>query len=275
MRFDHCVITGAGSGLGRAIALRLARPDARLLLADIDRDACEETARLAVARGAVAHAQVVDVADAAQVAALAATADRELGRIDLVVNNAGVAAAGAVGQTALADWQWIVGINLFGVIHGCHAFAPRLAAQGSGAILNTASMAGIACAPMMGAYNVTKAAVIALSETLAAELAGTGVRVTVLCPAFFKTNLLDSARSAAPELMALARGAFERSTMSADDVAAAALRAVERGKLYCLPMREGRVIWRLKRLMPERFVKIVSRARVQRMASRASIPPTR
>lgn len=267
MSFDRCVVTGAGSGLGRAIALRLARPGAQVLLADVDPVACEETARLAEGRGAVAHMQVVDVADAAQVEALAAEADRRLGRIDLVVNNAGVAAAGGIGHASLDDWRWIVGINLFGVIHGCHVFAPRLVAQGGGAILNTASMAGIACAPMMGAYNVTKAGVIALSETLAAEVGDQGVRVTVLCPAFFKTNLLASARSSAPELMALARGAFERATMSADDVAAAALRAVERGKLYCLPMREGRVIWRLKRLVPERFVKIVSKARVQRMAS--------
>ena len=264
--FDRSVVTGAGSGLGRAIALRLARPGGQLLLADIDGAACAETARLVAERGATAHTQVVDVADPAQVEALAVEADRLLGRIDLVVNNAGVAAAGAVGQTSIDDWRWIVGINLFGVLQGCHVFAPRLIAQGGGAILNTASMAGIACAPTMGAYNVTKAGVIALSETLAAEVRAKGVRVTVLCPAFFKTNLLESARAADPELMRMARGLFERATMSADDVAAAALRAVARGSLYCLPMREGRVIWRLKRLMPERFVKILSSARAQRMA---------
>ena len=89
-----------------------------------------------------------------------------------------------------------------------------------------------------------------MSETLAAEMTEKNVRVTVLCPAFFKTNLLETARAADPQLMAMARGAFERATMSADDVAAAALRAVERGKLYCLPMREGRVIWRVKPCCP-------------------------
>ena len=265
MSFTTAVVTGAGSGLGRAIALRLARPGATLLLADLNLEACEETARLVEARGGNAHAQQVDVADAAQVEALAAEAERRLGRVDLVVNNAGVAAAGAIGQSPLADWRWIIGINLFGVIHGCHAFVPRLVAQGGGAILNTASMAGFACAPMMGAYNVTKAGVIALSETLAAEMADKNVRVTVLCPAFFKTNLLETARSADAQLMAMARGAFERATVTADDVAAAALQAVERGKLYCLPMREGRVVWRIKRLLPERFVKMLSSARVQRM----------
>jgi NAD(P)-dependent dehydrogenase (short-subunit alcohol dehydrogenase family) len=266
MTIAKAVVTGAGSGLGRAIALRVARPGATLVLADLNLAACEETAQLARARGATAHALAVDVADAAQVEALAADAEGRLGRIDLVVNNAGVAVAGAIGQAPLDDWRWIIGINLFGVIHGCHAFVPRLVAQGGGAILNTASMAGFACAPMMGAYNVTKAGVIALSETLAAELADKHVRVTVLCPAFFKTNLLQTARSVDPQLMVLARGAFERATMSADDVAAAALRAVERGKLYCLPMREGRVIWRIKRLLPERFVKILSSQRLQRLA---------
>ncbi|MBX3024078.1 SDR family NAD(P)-dependent oxidoreductase [bacterium] len=266
MTFSTAVVTGAGSGLGRALALRLARPGAVLLLADLDLAACEETARLARERAATAHAVAVDVADAAQVEALAEDAAQRLGRIDLVVNNAGVAAAGAVGEAPLDDWRWIVGINLFGVIHGCHAFVPRLVAQGGGAILNTASMAGFACAPMMGAYNVTKAGVIALSETLAAEVADKRVRVTVLCPAFFKTNLLEGARATDPQLMAMARGAFARATMSADDVAAAALRAVERGRLYCLPMREGRIVWRLKRLAPQRFVKLVSNQRLQRLA---------
>lgn len=265
---DHCVITGAGSGLGRALALRLARPGAVLLLCDLHRESCDETARLCETRGAVAHVRVVDVADAAQVDALAAEADRVLGRIDLVVNNAGVAAAGAVGETPLEDWRWIVGINLLGVIHGCHVFAPRLAAQGSGAILNTASMAGLVSMPMMSSYNVTKAGVVALSETLAAELRGKGVGVTVLCPSFFKTNLLDESRSSSPELIAAGRRAFEEARVTADDVAAAALEAVARGRLYCLPMRDGRIAWRVKRLVPERFARILSSQRLQQLVAR-------
>lgn len=269
MTFSHAVITGAGSGLGRAIALRLARPGAKLLLADLNLEGAEETARLCEGRGASARALAVDVADAAQVERLGVEADGWLGRIDLVVNNAGVAAAGLIGEVPLDDWRWIVGINLWGVIHGCHVFAPRLVRQGGGAILNTSSMAGFACAPMMGAYNVTKAGVIALSETLAAEVGDKGVGVTVLCPAFFKTNLLETARAADPQLMTMARRAFETATLTADDVAAAALRAAERRQLYCLPMREGRIAWRIKRLMPARFAKFVSSARVQRMARMA------
>jgi len=267
VKFEHCVVTGAGSGLGRALVLRLARPGARLLLADLHGETCAETARLAAARGAEAEVRVVDVAEAVQVEALAAEADRLLGRIDLVVNNAGVAAGGAVGETTLEDWRWIVGINLFGVIHGCHFFAPRLAARGSGAILNVASMAGLVSAPAMGGYNVTKAGVVALSETLAAELRGRGVTVTVLCPSFFDTNLLADARFAAPELGRAARREFARARLTADDVAEAALRDVGRGRLFSLPMPEGRAAWRLKRLVPERFVRILSSSRLQRLVA--------
>lgn len=264
--FAHAVVTGAGGGFGRALCLRLARPGARLLLADIHEARCAETAQLVEARGAVAQVAIADVADPAQVERLAADADVFLGRIDLVVNNAGVAVAGAVGDTPLEDWQWIMNINAWGVIHGCHFFVPRLMRQRQGAILNVASLAGIACAPTMAAYNVTKAAVIALSETLAAELAPHGVHVTVLCPAFFRTNLLETVRATTPELRAMGERAFERSRMTADDVAAIALRDLTRLRLYSLPMREGRIVWRLKRLMPERWTKLLASNRLQRMA---------
>ncbi|MDX2171391.1 MAG: SDR family NAD(P)-dependent oxidoreductase [Deltaproteobacteria bacterium] len=270
------VITGAGGGLGRALALQLAMPGAQLLLSDVHEERCAETARLVEARGARAHTTCTDVAAAAQVEALGDAADRLLGRIDLVVNNAGVAAAGAVGAAPLETWRWIMGINLWGVIHGCHVFAPRLVAQRGGAVLNVASAAGIACAPTMAPYNVTKSGVIALSETLAAELAPHGVGVTVLCPVFFKTNLLETMRVTDAEQSAMAAAAFADSTMTAEQVAAAALRAVARRQLYCLPMREARMIWRLKRLMPQRFHRsILGSARLQRLAKRRAVSSRR
>ena len=125
----------------------------------------------------------------------------------------------------------------------------------------------------MAAYNVTKAGVIAISETLNAEVAGDNVRVTVLCPGFFKTNLLETMRSSEPQFTALAEAAFASSTMTADEVAIAALRSVERGRLYCLPMRDGRIAWRLKRFMPERFVRIVASRRLQNMARQRAVAP--
>jgi NAD(P)-dependent dehydrogenase (short-subunit alcohol dehydrogenase family) len=265
------VVTGAGGGLGRALCLQLAQRGARMLVADVHQARCEETARLIEQAGGAADAMVADVSDAQQVHLLAEQADRVLGRIDLVVNNAGVAAGGPVGGLPLEDWRWIMSINLWGVIHGCHEFVPRLVRQGGGAILNVASMAGIACAPKMAAYNVTKAGVIALSETLCAEVAGDNVRVTVLCPAFFRTNLLETMRVSGPEFRTLAAAAFANSTMTAEQVAAAALRAVDRGRLYCLPMREGRMVWRLKRLVPQRFVRLVASRRLQAMAERRAL----
>lgn len=263
---NTAVVTGAGGGLGRAVCLQLARRGARLVISDVHQARCEETARLVEAAGGQATPLLVDVSDAAQVEGMADEAERVLGRIDLVVNNAGVAGGGKIGDVSLDDWQWILRINLWGVIHGCHVFAPRLVRQRSGAILNVASLAGIACAPWMGSYNVSKAAVIALSETLCAEVAADNVRVTVLCPAFFKTNLLETMRVTEPQFRQLAEGAFASSTMTADEVAGAALRAVERGQLYCLPMREGRLAWRLKRLMPQQFVRLVASRRLQRFA---------
>jgi len=265
--FDRAVITGAGSGLGRALALRLARPGAALLLADVDRAACEETAGLVERRGAVAHARQVDVTDSAQVERLAAEADSLLdGPVDLVVNNAGVAVAGAVGETPLEDWRWIVETNLLGVVHGCHSFAPRLAARGRGAILNVASMAGLVSVPTMGAYNATKAAVVALSETLAAELRSKGVTVTVLCPSFFDTHLLDRGRFASADLERAGRRAFARARMTADDVAAVALRDVAARRLHSVPMLDGRLAWIAKRISPGLFTRVLASPRLQRIA---------
>ena len=161
----RAVVTGAGSGLGRAFCHELRKRGARLICADIDEAAAQKTA--AEVGGTAVRCDVAKIED---VEALAAAADRALGGVDLVINNAGVAVAGHVGDVSLDDWRWIMGVNLWGVIYGCHVFAPRLRKQGRGHILNVASAAGLLAPPGMAPYNVTKAAVVALSETLCAEL---------------------------------------------------------------------------------------------------------
>lgn len=244
------VITGAASGFGRAMALVMAERGARLVLGDLDLAGLKETETLAKGQGARAvRCLVSDVTVVEGMQSLAAACDTA---IDLVVNNAGVASGGAIGEAPLEDWRWTIEVNLFGVLHGCHVFAPILAAQGHGHILNVASAAGLLSAPGMGAYNVSKAGVISLSETLAAELEGSGVGVTVLCPTFFQTNIAkngrfhdEKSRGTAQKLVAEGK--------SADVVARAALAAVEKGHLYCVPMADGRMFWRLKRLAPESF----------------------
>src|SRR5262249_26360507 len=157
------------------------------------------------------------------------------------------------GEVPLRDWEWIVGINLWGVIHGCHSFVPRFKAQGSGHILNVASVAGLLSPPDVGPYNVTKAGVIALSETLSIELQPLGIGVTVSCPSFFQTNILSATRAISAggdQFVGFARKFMDVSKVGAPEVAEYALESCDRGKLYSLPMQDARLGWRLKRWLP-------------------------
>lgn len=257
-RKTTAVVTGAAGGLGRAIALELATRGARMLLTDVDGEGAAKTADEVVKRGGRADAMKCDVAKLADQEAMAKRADELFGQTDLLVNNAGVAAAGPVGDMPLADWQWVMDINLWGPIYGCHLWVPRMKRAGGGHILNVASIAGVASAPLMGPYNVTKAGVIALSETLASEVERDGIGVTVLCPFFFQTNVLKSSRQTGDTTMAgAAEKLMRNSKLTAEDVARIALDACEKGTLYCMPHREAKAIWGLKRLSGERFRNVV------------------
>ena len=259
-RSPHVVITGAGSGFGRALALALSPLGARLILSDVNEATAAETARMALEKGAKdAKSLVCDVSKIEQVEALAAaSASSGFGPVDLVVNNAGVSSGGRIGEAPIADWRWTIEIDLFGVIYGCQVFVPILRKQGHGHVLNVASAAGLIHAPQMGAYNVSKAGVVALSETLAAELVGTKIGVTVLCPTFFKTDIAKSGRFENEK----SRNAAERLVRegrSAESIARAAIAAVTADDLYCVPMLDGRVAWRVKRVVPGVFSKLVGK----------------
>jgi short-subunit dehydrogenase len=174
--------------------------------------------------------------------------------LDLLVNNAGVAGAGEVGKFSLDDWRWIIDVNLYNGIYGCHTFVEWLKQNPRGAhIINTASMAAIASAPGMAGYNVSKAGMLALSETLYAELLPHNVGVTVLCPAFFATNLLKQGRWAQDNLKLVAERAFQVSKLTAEHVADQAVRAMHRKQLYVVTPFSSRMHWWIKRLMPQRF----------------------
>jgi len=253
----RAVVTGAGGGLGRALCLELARRRGRVLAADIDLDAAEITAAAVRDAGGEAKAVACDVSQQAQVEALPGQADAAFGGADIIINNAGVAVAGTMAEIPMDDWAWIMGINLWGVIYGCRAFIPRFRSQGHGAVLNVASAAGLLNTPEMAPYNVTKAGVVALSETLCAELKADKIGVTVLCPTFFQTNIGQATRTNKPGQRHVVEKLMARAKIQAPEVARAALAAVDARQLYCLPHADGAWLWRLKRMAPERFYQVL------------------
>lgn len=265
----RAVVTGAGSGLGRALALNLAQRGGSLVISDINAAGAEETAELVRQQGATAHVVECDVTDREAVFALVDETEKRLGGIDFIANNAGVAVGGPFDEISIEDWRWAVDINLWGVIYGCQAAVPKMKAQGRGYILNVASAAGLLAPPAMSAYNVTKAGVVSLSETLFAEYRSEGIRVGVLCPTFFRTNIVEAGRGAATakEDAQIIRW-MERSKVQAPDVAKTAIDSVRDGKLYVQPMRDGRMAWRLKRTSPQRFYESMSKAHEKFVQSR-------
>jgi NAD(P)-dependent dehydrogenase (short-subunit alcohol dehydrogenase family) len=192
------VVTGAASGIGRALVDRFARAGMKLVLADVEETALAAAAGELAAAGAEVLAVPTDVSRAEDVDALARRTYEHFGAAHVLCNNAGVALAGLLWEHSLEDWRWLLGVNVWGVVHGVRSFVPRmLEAKTPGHIVNTASVAGLTSAPGLGVYNVSKHAVVTLSETLAKDLAmvGAPIKVSVLCPGFVNTRILDSARN--------------------------------------------------------------------------------
>jgi NAD(P)-dependent dehydrogenase (short-subunit alcohol dehydrogenase family) len=249
----NVVITGAASGLGRSLALVLAGKGCRIGIADINEEGAKETLEMVKSRGGDGETFKLDVAKPEEVEAMAEHFFDAWGRIDLLVNNAGVAVAGFVGDIPLQNWEWIFGINFWGMVYGCHYFIPRMKEQGRGHILNVASAAGLLSMTEMSPYNTSKAGIIALSETLKVELAPDNIGITVLCPMFFDTNLLDDMRYTDEFETEFAHTTFECARMTCDEVAEKAVRAMEKGRLYCVPQGSGKFLWLNKRLAPDTF----------------------
>jgi len=220
------------------------------------------------AKGVSAVALRVDVSRQEDVERVAQLVDRDLGGADLVCNNAGVSPLAAAWEGSLGDWQWIVGVNLWGVIHGVRSFVPRLMARGSGHVVNTASVAGLISPPGSAAYNVTKHAVVAYSETLHHDLRerGSAVGVSVLCPAYVPTGIADSERNRpanvepsvkTKETLAreqMLKKAVTSGRLSADDVARAVVQAVKDERFYVLthPRIKGAIRARMDDILEER-----------------------
>jgi len=254
---SRAIVTGAASGIGQAFAIELARRGGQVVVSDIDMLGAQRTVTAIEDVGGTAVAAHCDVSQLESVRQLATEACRWFeGAPTLVINNAGVGAGGSViGDAPIQDWEWTLGINLWGPIYGCHVFAPMLREAGYGGIINVASAASFGAAPRMAAYNVSKAGVLSLSETLAAEMAGTGVKVSVLCPTFVKTNIVESGRINAKASAAANR--LMRFGMSPAKVARICLDAHDRGGLHVMPQIDAKVGWQIKRTAPHTYTRVV------------------
>jgi NAD(P)-dependent dehydrogenase (short-subunit alcohol dehydrogenase family) len=261
LRDKVAVVTGAASGIGRALAAAFAGEGMRVVLADVEAAALDEAAHAIARGGAQAIAVPTDVSKGEQVDALAVAAERAFGAVHVVCNNAGVSASGLSWMHTIADWEWVLGVNLWGVIHGVRVFTPRLLAAGAeGHIVNTASMAGLLSGPGMAVYDVSKHGVVTLSESLYHELRmlAAPIGVSVLCPGFVNTRILDSARNrpamladtvpAMPgreQLEEVARGLLAAG-MPPERVAALVVDAIRAGRFWILPHPEWKAILRTR-----------------------------
>jgi len=265
-RQPRALITGGGAGLGEAMARAFASDGFRVMVTDRDAERAQTVAE-SIGDGASWFA--MDITDDDAWIELVAYVKKKFGGLDVLVNNAGVAVGGTLEETSLADWRWVMEIDVIGVAAGCKAFAPMMREQGSGHIINVASAAGFAAAPGINAYGTAKAAVIALSEMLRAELESCNVKVSVLCPAFVKTRLTESMRAPDSSYQKRVERWMQNSGVSPQDVAAAVLDAVKRPKFMLLTHKETRWAWRMKRWFPERYYRTMI-AQVRKAMARSS-----
>jgi NAD(P)-dependent dehydrogenase (short-subunit alcohol dehydrogenase family) len=250
------VITGAASGIGRAYALAWAKRGFKIGIVDIDMDGAEETLALVDRAGGSGEVFRCNVRKLQEVQNTADHFFEKWGKIGLLVNNAGVADVGMVGDVPIEDWERQIETNLWGYIYGCHTFIPRMKEQGGGHIVNTASSAGMVTIRSMGPYNVAKAGIIALSETLKPELAPFNIGVTVVCPSFLRTNLLDTGTWTDNWIYDVADICMDGAKVTSDDIAELVVKAVARNRLYVFPQPFAKLTWIDKRMSPEMFYRL-------------------
>lgn len=247
------VITGAASGIGRALAIAWAEQGWKVGVVDFNAEEADKTLAMVEKAGGKGETYQCDVRNLGEIQAMADHFFDTWGGVDLLMNNAGVGAAGEVGDIPVEEWRRVIDTDLWGVIYGCHAFLPRMKARGRGHIVNTASMAGVLSGAEMSPYNVSKAAVISLSETLKMELAPYNIGVTVICPMAVQTKVLETATYTDEFQRELAYVAMENVKMPIEDFTRKVTRAVERNRLYVVPHPTGKVLCMLKRISPPAF----------------------
>lgn len=261
LRDRRALVTGAASGIGRALALELATRGARLLLADVDAAGLAETAAQAQTRGADVQTHVVDLADREQVLGLARLASGLPGGLDILINNAGIAYYGTTHEMTSAQLERVLAVNLLAPVLLTHELLPMLLAKASSHIVNVSSVAGMVGVTRLSAYNATKFALLGFSESLRSEYAPRGIGVTTICPGLVRTRIFDTALTP-PERRT---PKFPRwLTNSPERVARRAVRAIERNHGLVVVGAWPRLIWWLKRLAPSLFVRLQSIRRVRK-----------
>ncbi|NKI18024.1 SDR family oxidoreductase [Spongiibacter sp. KMU-166] len=257
-------ITGGASGLGKALAECFAKEGYAVCIGDIndERGLEAETELLQLGKAKYLHCNVQQESD------LQSAADwlkQEWGGVDIVINNAGVATAGTIDGFSLDDWQWVMDINVLGVVRGCKVFTPLLREQGGGQLVNIASLAGLIHPPKMSSYCATKAAVVALSETLSIELDRDNIAVSVVCPSFFRTNLAESVRASDAGSELMTRKLVNKAKLGAEEIARRVYKGVVRRDFHILPHADSRRLFRLKRLLPFRHYRALMLKQTQGM----------
>jgi NAD(P)-dependent dehydrogenase (short-subunit alcohol dehydrogenase family) len=243
------LVTGAGSGIGKATALALADRGARVIATDIDE------ARVAEMKAALgtrcALAARTDVSKRDEVRQLADRVHAELGPLDVLVNNAGVGHSGGILDTKIEDWDWVIGVNLWGVIHGCHFFVPKMVeARRGGHVANVASAFGLFAGPGVAPYCTTKFAVVGLSESLRAELRPHGIGVSAICPGLINTDIISRGRFADEKMRAGVADTFQKRGRAPEQVAAAILNAITKDVAVVPVGAEAWFAWMGKRFAP-------------------------
>ena len=282
LRGRLAVVTGAGSGIGRETALALGRAGADLAVCDVDPDGLAAIERDLTALGRRVLAERVDVSRRDEMAQFAAAVHREHAAVDVLVNNAGVGLGGGFLDTSLEDWEWVVGINFWGVIHGCHFFVPRMVERAQGGhVVNVASSAAFQATALLQAYSATKYAVFGHSEALREELRPHGIGVTVVCPGVINTNINARGRlrgiAALPGARERMIAEFARRNYGPDRVATAIVAAIAANRAVLPVAPEAWALWYVKRLSPGLATRIARalQTRLERQIRRAATTPGR
>ena len=250
LRGKNAVITGSASGIGRATALELARAGMNIVIADINETRMEEAAGKVRSQGVKAVVKKTDVSNKEQVKTLIDFAIEEFGGIDIMMNNAGVGMGGEMRDLSLEeDWEWIMGINLWGPIYGCHYVLPHMIRRGSGHIVNVASAAGFFSSPTGGPYCTTKFGVVGMTEVLRSEVARLGIGVSCVCPAFVKTSIAETTRTKGFKEMDMGK-IFNYWGQMPEKTAKLIVKGIKKNEGLLVPTIDAKAMYFIKRFFP-------------------------